>query len=284
MQFTFAQPEYFRPNKEQHQIILTPWESTELHEGWVDAFNSADETWATSEWVADVFRKAGVENLTKVYPHGIEKIYKPRFKKRKGPLKYLHIGGPANRKGAQLAFDAFREVFGDDPTRATLTIKAYQRSLVRWYDSSGRVRDPADLPNVTVVTKEMEIDELVAFQNSFDVNIYPSYGEGFGYLPLETLAQGTPTICTGAWAQYGKYLGDLAVDSTQIESPWPTEHPGLVYEPIMEDLVNKIRLSYEDFENQSLKAFKQSFELHKEYDWISLTEEAFAPVRARFGG
>ena len=277
VEFTFAQPDYFTPNDKQYQIVLTPWESTELHEGWVERFNSADETWATSDWVAEVYRKAGVTNVTTVYPHGIEKIYSPRFKTRKGPLRFLHMGGPANRKGAQEAFDAFREVFKDDPRKATLTIKAYQRSHVRWYQN-GRVRDPADLPNVEVITKEMELDELKEFTNKFNVNIYPSYGEGWGFIPMETLAQGTPTIATEAWCHYRDYLGDLAVKSNQIKSPWPHEHPGLVYQPDMDDLVEKIRLVYDDYENQSALAFKRSFQLHKEYDWDDLTNKAFAHI------
>lgn len=277
VEFTFAQPDYFTPNDSQYQIILCPWESTELHEGWVEKFNSADETWATSEWVADVYRAAGVNNVKTVYPHGIEKMYKPKLKVRSGPLKYYVQGAPASRKGTQLAFDAFREVFKDDARKANLTIKAYQRSQVRWYDQ-GRVQNPANLPNVSVITKEMETEELVEFTNKFDVNIYPSYGEGWGFIPMESLAQGTPTICTESWCHYSKYLGDLSIDSKLIDSPWPQEHPGQVYEPDMDDLVRKIQLSYDDFENQSQQAFMRSFDLHAEYDWLRLTEKAFAHI------
>lgn len=277
VEFTFAQPDYFTPNDRQYQIILCPWESTELHEGWVEKFNSADETWATSDWVAEVYRAAGVKNVKTVYPHGIEKMYKPKLKIRTGPLKYFVQGAPASRKGTQLALDAFREVFKDDASKAHLTIKAYQRNQTRWFED-GRVRNPNDLPNVSVITTPMETDELVEFTNKFDVNIYPSYGEGWGFIPMESLAQGTPTICTEAWCHYSKYLGDLALSSTQIESPWPHEHPGLVYQPDFDDLVDKIRLSYDDFENQSRQAFRRSWDLHDEYNWLSLTEKAFEHI------
>lgn len=285
VEFTFAQPDYFEPRSKQYQIILCPWESTQLHPGWVENFNAADETWATSDWVADVYRKAGVKNVTTVYPHGIEKIYKPKLKRRKPgkPLNFYVQGPPANRKGTQEAFDAFREVFKDDKSKATLTIKAFQRSKIRWYDKYGMVRSPNDLPNVRVVTKEMELPELVNFTNSFDANIYPSYGEGWGFIPMESLAQGTPTIATEAWCHYKDYLGDLALKSKLIDSPWPSEHPGQVYQPDMEDLVNKIELVYDDFENQSLQAFKRSFQLHEEYNWLGLTEKSFQHVVSELG-
>lgn len=277
VELTFAQPEYFKPKSRQYQIILCPWESTRLHEGWVEAFNSADETWATSDWVADVYRKAGVENVTTVYPHGIEKMYKPKFKRRQGPLRYFHQGGPANRKGAQEALDAFREVFKDDPRKATLTLKCYRRNDVRWFDSRG-VHAPEELRNVDVVRSEFETDELVNFTNQFNVGIYPSWGEGWGFIPMESMAQGTPTICTEAWAQYSPYLGDLKLKSGLVDSPWPYEHPGQMYKPDMDDLVNKIQLSYDDYENQSQQFFKRSFKLHDEYNWLGLTEKAFQHI------
>lgn len=279
VELTFAQPDYFELNDTQHQIILTPWESTKLRPGWLENFELADEVWATSDWVADVYRKEGVQNVTTVYPHGIEKIYKPKLKHRgTGPMNFYVQGAPANRKGTQMAFDAFREVFKDNGSKATLTIKAFGRHNVRWRDSDGIMRNPADLPNIQVETQELELPQMVEFTNSFHANIYPSYGEGWGFIPMESLAQGTPTICTASWCHYRDYLGDLGVKSKLIDSPWEDEHPGQVYEPDFDDLCDKIRLVYDDYENQSRQAFKAGLKMHKEYNWLSLTEKAFAHV------
>lgn len=282
VELTFAQPEYFEYNKSQYQIILCPWESTELPVGWIDKFHEADEVWATSDWVADVYRNAGVENVTTVYPHGIEKRYQPKLKKQTGPLHFVNLGGPANRKGAQEAFDAFREAFKDDPNRATLTIKAYQRNLVRWYDKWGAVRNPADLPNVRVVTKTMELEELVNFTNSFHASIYPTYGEGFGFLPLETLAQATPTLTTWEWAHYRDYI-DLRIDSDLVDSPWDYEHPGQMYKPKLESIVNELENLEMNYDENARRHFKQSLELHNEYNWDILTQNAFERIVNKFG-
>ena len=281
IEFTFAQPDYFEPKEDQYQIILTPWESTELHPGWVEKFNSADETWATSDWVADVYEKAGVKNLTTVFPHGIESVFKPKLRKKQGPINFLSLGGPANRKGCQESFDAFREAFQDDPNRATLTIKAYQRNLVRWYDDRNRVQDPAKLPNVTVITKEMEYEELIDFQSSFDASIYLTAGEGWGFIPMETLAMGIPTVSTYDWCQYKKYIGDLKVKADLVDSPWPNEHPGKVYKPDVQDAVNKLKMLEQDYDAFALQAFKNSLKLHSDYDWTELTRKAFEPIEAK---
>lgn len=281
VEITFAQPEYFEYRPHKYQILLTPWESTELPDMWLDKFHEADEVWATSEWVADIYRKAGVQNVTTVFPHGIEKRYHPKFKVRQGPLHFVNLGGPAVRKGSQEAFDAFREVFKDDPKRATLTIKAFQRSHVRYHLPGGSVRDPSSLRNVNVVTKEMTVPELVRFTNSFHANIYPSYGEGFGFIPLETLAQATPTISTYDWAQYKDYL-HLKIEADLVESPWPWEHPGLMYRPRVESICEQLRMLEENYDEFSKMHFRQSLALHKEYDWSILTQRAFSNVFERF--
>jgi len=278
VEVTFAQPEYFTKRKGVHQVLLTPWESTELPPKWLDKMHEADEVWATSEWVADVYRKAGVENVTKVYPHGIEKRYSPTLKTRKnGPLQIINMGTPSNRKGSQEALDAFREAFDGNPKRAVLTIKAYQRSHVRWYDGNGRVRDPKELGNVRVVRNQFELEDLVKFTNQFHANVYPSWGEGFGFIPLETLAQATPTICTHDWAEYKKYI-HLPVDSDQVESPWQWEHPGLMYKPRHESLVEQFLRLEDEYNELAGKHFAQSLELHNEYDWRTLTATAFEDI------
>lgn len=248
---------------------------------WLEKFHEADEVWATSDWVADVYRKAGVENVKKVFPHGIEKRYQPIFKTKRGPLKILNMGSPAVRKGCQEAFDAFREVFKDDPKRAILVIKAYQRTHVRWYDRTGRVRDPAELPNVKVITTEMPMEQLVDFTSQFHASIYPSYGEGFGFIPLETLAQATPTLSTYDWAHYRDYL-HLKIDAKQIDSPWPWEHPGLIYQPQHDSICEQLIQLEENYDELARIHFKQALALHKEYNWDILTQRAFQNIFENF--
>lgn len=277
VEITFAQPDYFTYKPNKYQILLTPWESTELPVGWMDKMVQADEVWATSDWVADVYRNAGVPNVKVIYPHGIERRYTPKLKKREGPLRIVNLGGPANRKGSQEAFDAFREVFGDDRSRATLTIKAYQRSNVRWFDNTGRVRAPQELRNVNVVTTQFSMPDLINFTNGFNAHVYPSWGEGFGYLPLETLAQGTPTISTHDWAQYSDYI-DLGISADLVESPWQWEHPGQMYKPDVNSICEQLVYLEENYDEIALQHFKNAMPLHAEYDWDILTQNAFQDV------
>lgn len=282
VELTFAQPEYFESRPHKYQIILCPWESTVLPPRWVEKFHEADEVWATSQWVADVYKAAGVENVTQVYEHGIEKRYAPKLKRRRGPIKFVHLGEPAVRKGGQEALDAFREAFKDNPKRATLTIKAYQRSHVRWFDQHGRIRAPEELPNVNVVREQFDMEELVSFTNLFHASVYPSAGEGFGFIPLETLAQGTPTLSTYDWAPYKRYI-QLPIEADQVESKWEFEHPGLIYQPKQESIVERMLELEDDYDNIARSHFTSAFSLHNDYNWDILTQNAFSGVVNRFG-
>lgn len=133
LQFHWKQPHLFQPHGD-YNILYFPWESTEFRTGWLEICNGprVDEVWTTSDWCKEVFQNIGVEKPITVFPHGIQSVWKPkRRRKRKGPLRFLIVDAEANRKGWQEAFDAFRDVFGTDRSRATLTIKTRQRCYAR---------------------------------------------------------------------------------------------------------------------------------------------------------
>lgn len=286
LQFHWMQPDLCQPVGHAYNILYFPWESTKLRTAWKDMCNRPllDEIWTTTPWCRDILVAEGIEKKEpiKVFQHGISSEWSPKYRTRRGPLKFLIVDAEANRKGWQEAFDAFRAVFQDDPTKATLTIKTRQHSRVRWFDEMNRVHSPQELANVNVVIGRVSNEEMVQMYQDHDVFLGPSYGEGFGFLPFQMLATGGPTICTREWAPYAHYLGDLALDSTYGETKWQGEHPGQVCYPDQKHLEELIRFVYDDFENQAAQFFSRSFDLHAEYDWNRLTKHAFENVISRF--
>jgi len=281
IQLNFMQPHIFRaPKHPTYNILYFPWESTELRTGWVDICNrpNIDELWTVSNWTAKCLRALPIKKPIKVYPHGINAMWKPRLRKRKGPLRYLIVDAEANRKGWQESFEAFREVFGDDPRKATLTIKTRQRCMARWKDSFGRYRNPGELPNVTVDVKKYSDEEMVRLFHDHDVLLYASYGEGWGLIPFQMLATGGIAITTAEWCHYKDYLGNYALRSNYSCSPWRGEHPGDICRPNQKHLRELIQYSYDHFDEDAKEHFRRSFELHEEYDWIELTRSALAGI------
>lgn len=283
IQFYFCQPDYIKSlNPDRHNIIYTPWESSHVKRGWVFLFNQADEIWTTSQKCAEWYRDAGVVKPIYVYQHGIEPAWKKLKRVNVAPIKFLHIGEPAPRKGGQMVLDAFRTAFSSSRD-VHLTIKAYTHNTTRVYQEGGfpsRPRSilglPSDFPNISVSSGDVSFTELVAIYQNHDVLVYPSWGEGFGFIPIQGLATGMPTICTGEWAPYRQFLGPLELDSREVDSPWPLVHPGSMFEPSYDHLVSLMRQAVADFDSISDFYYAQADAVHDAYDWLNLTREAFA--------
>jgi glycosyltransferase involved in cell wall biosynthesis len=275
LEIFFSQPDYWEwSNQMGYHIGYTPWESTELPDGWLEQMNYVDEVWTPSELIKRWYTAAGVKNVC-VYPHGIDPEWTPKRRNVYSKMRFLHMGEPAPRKGGQMALDAFRVAFGNNDD-VELTIKAHRLNNVRIKQNERIIGQIEELNNVKLVTQELPQDHLIGFVKQYHVMVYPSWGEGFGLIPFQALATGMPTICTSKWAQYSKYLGELGLDSTLEDSPWPNVHPGKMLKPNFDELVDKYRYAYENFDALSSNAYAQAPALHTEYNWEMLTEKAFA--------
>ena len=183
-----------------------------------------------------------------------------------------------------MVVDAFTSMFGNNPFYS-LTIKSYGPSTTRIYNNyieKNIIGVPNELyNNITVITESMSDEELVKLYHDHDVLIYPSYGEGFGFIPLQALATGMPVICTESWAHYDKFLGPLKLKSEMIDSPWPF-HNGKVFEPDYKHLVELIRDVSINFNAYAGYYFAQSTKIHEEYNWDRLTNKAFEHIFKKF--
>lgn len=286
VQLHWKQPHLYQNVGHAYNILYFPWESTQFRTGWLEICNQPgiDEIWTTSEWCKKIFDEIGIDKPVKVFPHGISSVWKPkrRVREKNRPLKFLIVDAEANRKGYQEAFDAFRAVFPNDKRIATLTIKTRQMCLARWKDDKNVLHSPGELNNVDIQIGKMPEKDLVKLFQDHDVLIYPSWGEGFGFIPLQMLATGGIAITTAEWAHYAKYLGDFALDSTYARTKWEGEHPGLMCKPKQDHLEELVRKSYDEFQEQADRHFEQAWDIHAEYDWMRFTEEALRDLTHRF--
>jgi hypothetical protein len=290
VQINFTQPHHYKLHKDQYQIGYTPWESTGIRDEWKTRMNLCDEIWATSDWTADVYRNNQITKPIYVYPHGIESIWKP-YKRvvNDGPIKFLHIGEPSPRKDGQLVADTFIKLFGNNPDYH-LTIKAHNSHMIRMYDKRGQLVTPEKIcDNIEIITEEYTLENLVNLYHRHHVLVYPSWGEGFGFIPLQGLATGMPVISTYDWAHYKEFLGPLNLKSrlTDAETEGVPKavgdsHLGSFYKPDaghLEDLMVFAAINYKGLSNYY---YTQSTEIHNKYNWIELTKNAFKHLEEKF--
>lgn len=274
---SFVQPNVYRFGKNQYKIGYTPWESTDVFDNWREPLrNGIDELWTTSPWCAEIF-KQHTDKPIFVYEHGIQDDWIP--KKREinpdRPFRFLHVGEPAFRKDAQLVVDTFIKLFGDDPNYE-LILKCSQMNTTRIYDEkTGRVKGSpnAFYKNIKIIESFISVEQMNGLYDLCDVFVYPSWGEGFGFNPLQAMAKGMPTICTAGWATYARYI-TMPLDSEWANSPWTTTHPGQLLKPNAEQLENFMRDSVEYYKGYANIAYKNAFLIHKDYNWAKVTKPA----------
>ena len=268
----FNQPQEYRFHPGQYTIGYTPWESTHLLPGWKEKTELCDEIWTTSAWNKQIFENAYNREVF-VYMHGIDHRYAPKKRKYLGnqPFTFLNIGEPFDRKDAQLAMNTFIKLYGNNPNYH-LIMKCTQFHKLKMPNSGDKFIENL-YSNITIITDVLSDEDLLALYASAHCFVYPSWGEGFGFNPLQAMAMGIPTICTSGWAEY-KNLITLPLESSLSRNPWDNIHPGEMFKPDSEQLERHMIDVVENYNKYSDIAFKNSFEIHKEYDWDLVTRPA----------
>jgi glycosyltransferase involved in cell wall biosynthesis len=274
---SFIQPLQYTFAKNQYKIGYTPWESTELLWGWDNVINNViDELWTTSEWNKEIFSKHTDKPIF-VYEHGVDDSWIPKKREfnKSRPFRFLHVGEPASRKDAQMVVDAFVNLYGNNP-EYELIIKCSRLNTTRVFDKdTGIIKGSPDAhyKNIKIIESSLSVEQMHGLYDLCDVFVYPSWGEGFGFNPLQAMASGMPTICTAGWAQYKKYI-TMPLDSVWTESPWSELHPGLLLKPDYAQLKHFMKDVVSDFDHYAAIAYQNSFLIHKDYNWNKVSKPA----------
>lgn len=273
IEISFASPEtHYWLNKNSYKIAYTAWESTDLTKSGKKIMSQADEIWGTSPWVKNVFDHLFPDKPVFYYKHGIDERFIPKLRKdKKTPFTFLHIGEPSSRKDGQLVADCFVDLFGDDPNYR-LVFKAAGMNTVKLFDKYGYSVSPnTKNKNIIEITNFLTNEQIVGLYNLCDVFVYPSWGEGFGFQPLEALATGMPVISTDVWADYKDFI-TYPIQSELSTNPWQDIHPGYMFKPIKESLKKQMLESTNNYSEVAKETFRKSFLIHEEYDWLNVTE------------
>ena len=264
--FNFNQPQYGRYS-DGFDILLFPWESTLPDDGWMKHLSVYDELWVPSEWQRSIVHGWGFTPY--VYEHGVDPVWEPRYRVPVDKVIFFMQGFEALRKGGRETVFAFNEAFrhNDD---VELWIKTKTQNMPRVF------------PKIRFFEDDMTEKELVNLYHQAHVMVAPSYGEGFGIPSRDALATGMPLIHTRGFAPYENFIDDrLLIDSDLIESPWPKVHPGHMYQPNVDHLIEIMRHVYDNYQSYSESTFLQAPAVHRRYDWDLLTDNAFLALEKR---
>jgi glycosyltransferase involved in cell wall biosynthesis len=271
--FWFDQPQHWEwRNNSQYRIGYHPWESTLLMPDWPVKLNDCDEVWTPSPLIAQWYEEYnGITKPIHVYEHGIDPAWEIKPRKVTERLRFLHVGGEAYRKDLPLTLKAFRTAFeGQDDVEILSKIGA----------SGWNINNPHSM--VQTLSGKLPLDEQIALHHDRHVFVYPSWGEGFGFNPFQAMATGMPAIMTADWAPYKRFVDpNLTVKTSFADSPWPTVHPGKMFKPDFDDLVEKFRYVYDNYDSCYEFAQSQAPLIHEEYNWDTVTKTTFESLEKR---
>lgn len=267
---------------DQYRIGYTAWESTKLHPEWYHIMNKCDEVWATSSWTARVFsRQLGRDDIH-VYPHGINHDWTPKEREIGDVFRFLHVGEPQIRKNGQLVVDAFVELFGNNPNYQ-LVMKCSGINTTRVYGPDGSILGGPDgrYSNIKILTESLTHKQMIDLYHLCHVMLYPSAGEGFGFIPLQALATGMPTISTWQWAEYKDFI-TIKLKSSLSETIHEQLHPGLTYHVDKEELKRTMIESVENYKILHKEALKNVNKIHEQYDWDYVSKPTLERLKKIF--
>jgi glycosyltransferase involved in cell wall biosynthesis len=266
----------------QYKIGYTAWESTKLRPDWFQIMNNCDEIWATSSWTARVFERQLGRDDIHVYPHGITHDWASKEREVGEVFRFLHIGEPQIRKNGQLVVDAFVELFGNDP-KYQLILKCGGINTTRVYTPDGSILGGPDAKysNIRILTESLSHKQMIDLYHLSHVMVYPTAGEGFGFIPLQALATGMPTISTWQWAEYKDFI-TIKLKSSLSESVHEVIHPGLTYHVEKEELKRSMLESVDKFNVLHKDALKNSNIIHDKYDWENVSKPTIKRLKNIF--
>ena len=180
------------------KIMVTVCETDRIPQSWVDACNFCDLVVVPSQWCYNAFKNSGVTKKILKVNHGIySEIARQTRALPKGSGKYfLHVSGSlsfAARKGTSKLLRAYRrlvDVYKD------FTPKLY----LKMPNTEGVVQaiELLNLKEHTVLLPDASLSpiDMYSLQRNALAVVQPSRAEGFGIVPLESRAVGTPIIMT----------------------------------------------------------------------------------------
>jgi glycosyltransferase involved in cell wall biosynthesis len=185
-------------------VVIQPWEFGVVPKAWTKHAGEVQEWWTPSRYSQECFLRAGVpREKVAVVPNGVDTdVFAPTGRaKRRGPLRFLYVGGTIERKGFDLVLQAYCAAFSrrDD---VVLVVKPFlsdaQYAGINLDEELKRAAANDANPRIEIVDHDLNEHGIAELYRSCDVLLAPYRGEAFCLPVLEAMACGVPAVVTGA--------------------------------------------------------------------------------------
>lgn len=225
---------------------------------------------ASSQSRHDILKYLRVSSdCLRIIPYGIGQCFEPlpaqvasrHLEQRFGVSGsyILYVGALTQRKNIQGALEAFSLVVRRNPSLRFIIAgpPSWKQSPVQ--STSERL----GIADKILLTGPVGDADLVALYNGADLLVFPSLYEGFGLPPLESMACGTPVVCSNA-ASLPEVVGDAAITVDPHDTEALAEaikrvlsDPELAQEMREKGLGRAKQFTWEDTARKTLAVYRQ---------------------------
>lgn len=253
----------------QYRAVLTMWEAQRLPESFRETLPEFDLVMVPSHHNVELFSR--YHDNVKFVPLGVDPArwhYIPRTPSSE--FRFL-IGGSGSRKGTDLAYRAFRALWGKEGSWGSGPTPYLTMKSPKGGEFSG--------PRIEVVSGRISSEAEVDLYAGAHCYVQPSRGEGFGLQPLQALAQGCPTVLTAAHGHDAfAHLG-LGISATPAKSAYFIYgDAGDWWEPDFDELVDQMRWIYDNYDDACVLAKESAAVVANEFTWANTAARFVAAV------
>jgi glycosyltransferase involved in cell wall biosynthesis len=235
----------------QHRVLFSMWETDTLPKSFIRWLDQYDQILVPCEHNVELFSQHHSD--VAYVPLGVDRsFWKPEPRTRDGVYRF-HAGGSLwHRKGLDLVIKAFEKL---KLPNAELHIKAAPHAK--------DAPDKSSNQNIFLHRNWMSLDEQKEWFNQADCFIAASRGEGFGLMPLQSIAMGLPTIVSDSTGQ--SQFSHLATGVVPCGKS-PAETIGLWDEPDFDSLC-ELMLEHYNSREEKHKAAQSMASKTEQFSW-----------------
>jgi len=269
---------YFYDSYNGYKIGYNVWESTKYSDQFFNQLLNLDELWVPTEWQKEISIKQGYpENKIFVIPEGVDgKIFKPNPKlKPLEKFQFIIVGRWDYRKGIKESIEGFLKAFPDNQDVELLLNVENPYPTDGMNSTEERLKHYNLEDNRIKILKFLNRKQYIKLLQNTNVLISCAKAEGWNLPLIESLACGTPSIYTKCSGQleFTKSKG-LGVEVLGEEKAGENI-PGNFYTPDLNDLVEKIKDSYNNYNIWKEWHLNRSKEIREEYSWKNQAIKAY---------
>ncbi|MFT5112271.1 MAG: glycosyltransferase involved in cell wall biosynthesis [Parasphingorhabdus sp.] len=255
-------------------------ETDHIQDSWVAVCNRFDLIIVPSNWCRQAFLDSGVLRPIMVVAHGLEDEYRPNPTINRPDVftfyNTFHASSFSTRKSLEELVRTFLRTFGKEEKvmlRLRTESTGYLTDLKKEYEFGNRIWHDANL--------NCNTQKFADIYSEVHCTVHPSKGEGFGFIPFQSIACGTPVIAPHSTGMADYLNGD---NSIKLKTSGRVNGEGVgnavgTYFAIDEDHLSYcMRYVVNHWETEYQKCNLASSQFRHQYSWENVLEELISCI------